>query len=132
MKEKQFQKEIAKIQKFLNLNDWDISYRIMENPWFAWELTTVDYKRFQAYFSFSKALLDDKDEFIRKVIMHEFTHIFTIMNLRQFSEDDYLKNNIWWNNHAEVVVRMDILNEQMTVLLEKILTKQYVKSIPNN
>lgn len=32
MKLKQFEKEIAKIQKFLNMNDWDFSFRFIENP----------------------------------------------------------------------------------------------------
>lgn len=125
MKVKQFSKELAKIQKFLNLNDWDFSYRLLDNPWFLWELTQADYKRFQAHFSFDKEILTKDDKTIRMVLMHECSHIFTIMNLRQFSEDEYLKNQLGWNNHAEVVTRMDILNEQMTVRLERILTKFY-------
>lgn len=125
MNKKQFEKEIAKIQKFLWMNDWDFSFRFQDNPWFAWEITTVDYKRFQAYFTFDTKILSDTDDFIRKVIMHEISHIFTIMNLRQFSEDEYLKNQLWWNNHAEIITRMDILNEQMTVRLERIFTREY-------
>ena len=57
------------------------------------------------------------------ILTHECSHIFTIANLRQFSEDDYLKNILWHNVHWEVVVRMNILNEQMTVRLERVISK---------
>jgi len=50
------------------------------------------------------------------------------MNLRQFLEDDYLKNQIGWNTHAEIVTRMDILNEQMTVRLERVISKLISKT----
>ena len=32
MKQRQFEREIAKIQKFLNMNDWDFSFRFQEDP----------------------------------------------------------------------------------------------------
>lgn len=125
MQERQFEKELAKIQKFLNMNDWDFSFRFEENPWFLWECTYIDYKRFTANFTFDKCILDKDKKTIKMVLMHECSHIFTIMNLRQFSEDIYLKNLIGHNVHWEIVVRMDILNEQMTVRLERILSKFY-------
>ena len=127
MKTKQFKKEIAKIQKFLDMNDWEFSFRFQEDPWFVWELTEVDYTRFMADFTFANKLLTETDEYIRKVIMHEISHIFTIMNLRQFKEDEYLRNTIGWNSHSEFITRWDILNEQMTVRLERILSKLYKK-----
>jgi hypothetical protein len=107
------------------MNDWDFSFRFIENPWFLWELTQVDYKRFQAYLTFDTILLEKPDKEIKLVLMHELSHIFTIANLRQFSTDEYIKNQLGWKNHAEIVTRMDILNEQMTVRLERILTKFY-------
>lgn len=123
MNHNKFKKELLKIKKFLEFTDWEFSYQFEENSWFVAECTSIDYKRFQANFTFANKLLTESDDFIKKVIMHEFCHIFTIMNLRQFSEDEYLKNQLWWNSHAEIIVRMDILNEQMTVRLEKILSK---------
>jgi len=128
MKERQFEKEIAKIQKLLDMNDWEFSYILKDSPWFLWEVTQIDYKRFQAAFTFDSRLLTETDEYIRKVILHEVCHIFTIMNLRQFLEDDYLKNQIGWNTHAEIVTRMDILNEQMTVRLERVISKLISKT----
>lgn len=123
MKNKQFAKEVSQIQSTLLLDDWDITYAIVENPWFVWELTQVDYKRFQAYFTFAQKLLTESEEMIRSVIMHEFLHIFTISSLRYFSDDEYIKEYIGKIAHSEMIVRMDIINEQMTVRLERILTK---------
>ncbi len=125
MKLKQFEKEIAKIQKFLNMNDWDFSFRFIENPWFLWEVTYLDYTRFTANFTFDTILLEKPDKEIRMVLMHECSHIFTIANLRQFSQDEFLKNSLWFNTHASYINLMNILNEQMTVRLERILTKFY-------
>lgn len=125
MKELQFEKEIWKIQNFLSLNDWDISYRLVDNTWFTWELTYVDYLRFKASLSFDKKILEQSELQIKSIIMHELCHIFTIMNLRQFEEDTYLKWFIWDMIHSGIIEKMNILNEQMTVRLEKILTELY-------
>jgi len=126
MKLKQFEKEISKIQNFLWLDDWDSYYEMKDSPWFMWEVSYIDYKRFQVRFTFDKAILREPDKEIKSILIHEYCHLFTIANLRQFSTDEYLKNQLWWNNHAEIVTRMDILNEQMTVRLERILTKYYL------
>lgn len=125
MTEQQFEKEIWKIQGFLNLSDWDVEYRLLDSPWFTWELTYVDYLRFKASISFDKELLKEWDVKVKSIIMHEMCHIFTIMNLRQFEDDTYLK---WFTGnllHWEILARMNILNEQMTVRLEKILSELY-------
>lgn len=127
MKEKQFAKELEKIQKFLDLNDWYFSYRFMDNPWFLWEVTYLDYTRFTANFTFDKILLEKPDKEILMVLMHECSHIFTIANLRQFSEEETFKTLLWYNLHTWLVREMNIINEQMTVRLERILTKFYKK-----
>lgn len=125
MKVKQFAKEIAKIQKFLDLNDWDISYKLVESPWYMGQLSEVDYKRFQAYLTFDSNVLNEPDKTIRILIMHELSHVFTISSLRIFENDGYIREYIWTICHKELIVRMDIINEQMTVRLERILTKHY-------
>ena len=128
MLEIQLEKEVAKIQKFLDLNDWDISFRLLENPWFLWEVTYLDYTRFQANLSFDKSILNKEEKEIKMVVMHELCHIFTIANLRQFSEDQDYKNLLWFHLHTWLVREMNIINEQMTVRLERILTKLYEKT----
>ena len=121
-----FEKQVAKIIKFLWLTDWDVSIRFLDNPWFLWELSYVDYTRFQASISFDLELLKKEDKDIKMVIMHELCHIFTISSLRQFSEDEDFKKLLWINVHQWMVREMNIINEQMTVRLERILSKHYI------
>lgn len=125
MNHNKFKKELLKVQKFLELKDWEISYQFEEDPWFVWECTAIDYKRFQVNFTFATKFLNESDEFIKKVLIHEMAHIFTISSLRYFSEDEYIKEYIGRITHNEMITRMDIINEQMTVRLERILSKYY-------
>lgn len=32
MEKRQFEREISKIQKFLDMNDWDFSFRFQDDP----------------------------------------------------------------------------------------------------
>lgn len=119
----QFKKEIKRVQKILGLNDWIFTYSLEEKPWFMWQMTTADYKRFEAHFTFDSRFMEEQIDTIRLVLMHEFCHIFTISSLRYFSEDEHMQQILWMVMHQEMVTRMEIINEQMTVRLERILTK---------
>lgn len=94
-------------------------------------LLDVDYKRFQAHIDFSTGILSENESFAIKIIMHELCHIFTISSLKEFERDEYIKQYIGAIQHNEAIVRMDILNEQMTVRLERLLTKHFYISNPS-
>lgn len=80
MTQEKFKKELVKIQKFLELTDWDLSFVFEENTWFVWECTAIDYKRFQCHFTFDKKLLTESDEYIRKIIIHIIIHFYYIIS----------------------------------------------------
>jgi hypothetical protein len=125
MNSKQFTKETQKIQEFLWLKDWDFTITLSDDPWYVWCLRQVDYLRFQAYIDFSTKLLSEDDKFIISVIMHEMCHIFTISSLKMFEDDEYIKEYIGKICHSEMISRMNLINEQMTVRMERLLTKYY-------
>lgn len=121
MDKEKFNKLFRKIQTLLQLTDWDITYSLKDDVDYIWMLYDVDYTRFQAHINFTSDIVDREDR--EKIILHELCHIFTISSLRYFEQDEFIKNYMGSIFHSEMITRMNIINEQMTVRMERIITK---------
>lgn len=121
MTEEKFNKLFCKIQTLLQLTDWDITYSLKDDVEYIWMLYDVDYTRFQAHINFTKDILKWEDK--EMIIIHELCHIFTISSLRYFEKDEFIKSYIGAVYHAEMIARMNIINEQMTVRMERVISK---------
>ena len=120
MKKEEFNKLFCKVQTYMELTDWDITYSLVKAE-YIWKLYDVDYTRFQAHISFNKDILKREDK--ESIIRHELCHIYTISSLRYFEKDLFIKDYIGSIYHTEMITRMNIINEQMTVKMERLIWK---------
>jgi len=133
MKEIEFQNEIAEIQKFMWLNNWDIQYRIIdiEQDDERWEVNaqieTILYDYFKAVISFDKGLLKEDSNAIIHVIFHELSHIYTSNTIELFeNEREFLVHYIWNSSYVEFKNKFNFVNEQQTELLARRFKSLYL------
>jgi hypothetical protein len=134
MTEKQFAKHIGKIQTFMWLDIWEINYRFNELDAPKWlrveaRCTNILYPYFRIYIDFNPKILDDSTDSILHVIFHEFSHIYTMSEMKIFEwEKEFLDAWIWHIAYEFIKEKMIITNEQQTELLARRFKELYLKS----
>lgn len=134
MKEKQFLKEIKKIQEFMGLDNWIITYNLLtigaDEDWQKanWQIENINYTYFRASISFDLSLLKDTYEDAIHVIFHELSHIYTSNTLQQFEDDDrdYLEHYIGASTYVEMKNKYNTTNEQQPEFLARRFKELYL------
>ncbi len=130
MTEKKFWKLINEIQTFMGLDNWEVTYEIIElEDNINAKCYSILYSYFASHMQFNKDLLKDEDEYIIHTIFHEFSHIYTTQSLKIYEdEEEFLKAWIWHNAYTLVKEKMIITNEQQTELLARRFKELYLKT----
>ncbi len=122
-------KIIKSIRKFILLDDWQLSYAIVEDTNEIWEMEKADYSRFQAALHFRKDYIEEEsDDKVIELIMHELCHIITIAPLQVFNDDEYNKKQIGNIEYCSIHNTMNIFNEQMNIKLTSIMMREFRKT----
>jgi len=117
---------IKSLRDYLKLQDWELSFKIVEDTKEVWELETADYSRFQAFLHFRKDYIEDSsDEEVVELVMHELCHIITMAPLQIFYDDTWNKDRIGQHSWTDMVNRMAFVNEQMNVKLTSIMMREF-------
>ena len=135
MTEKKFWKLINEIQTFMWLDNWEITYQIINIEKWNDKNTTdaqcvnILYSYFRAHIDFNTKLMEDDDDYITHVIFHELCHIYTSKWLYTFEdEEEYIKSWIWQTSYVMIKEKMIIVNEQQTELLARRFKELYLKT----
>lgn len=122
-------KIIKSLRKFLLLDDWQLSYAIVEDTNEIWEMEKADYSRFQAALHFRKDYIEEEsNDKVIELVMHELCHIITIAPLQVFNDDEYNKKQIWNIEYCSIHNTMNIFNEQMNIKLTSIMMREFRKT----
>ena len=135
MNEKQFGIHINKIQNFMGLDNWVISYQIKplsceSNKWSVDAVcTSILYDYFSCNIQFSKDMVDnDVDDYIIHVIFHELSHIYTTNAMKIYENNDDVLIDVNGRVIFDQIRRqMIIVNEQQTEFLARTMEKIYLK-----
>lgn len=126
---KKLDKIIKSLRKFLLLDDWQLSYAIVEDTNEIWEMEKADYSRFQAALHFRKDYIEEEShDNVIELVMHELCHIITIAPLQVFNDDDYNHKQIWHLEFSSIHDKMNTFNEQMNIKLTSIMMREFRKT----
>lgn len=126
---KKLDKIIKSLRKFLLLDDWQLSYAIVEDTNEIWEMEKADYARFQAALHFRKDYIEkESHDNVIELVMHELCHIITIAPLQVFNDDDYNHKQIWHLEFSSIHDKMNTFNEQMNIKLTNIMMREFRKT----
>lgn len=126
---KKIDKVIKSLRKFLLLDDWQLSYAIVEDTNEVWEMEKADYSRFQAALHFRKDYIEEEsNDKVIELVMHELCHIITIAPLQVFNDDEYNHKQIWHLEFSSIHDKMNTFNEQMNIKLTSIMMREFIKT----
>lgn len=130
MTEKKFDKIINKIQTFMWLDNWNITYEFtkLEDKVNA-QCYSILYSYFSSHIQFNNNLLKDDDDYIMHTIFHELSHMYTTQSLKVYEDEfTFIKWWIWDNAYVLIKDKMNILNEQQTELLARRFKEIYLQN----
>lgn len=122
---------IKELKDYLDLESRDLQISYEDWDWseyIGW-MKNVDYLRFSGYLLLKWEYFKESniDEYI-SICMHELLHIYVNSSLRVLEEDTYITANIWENIKHMYHNQMNIHCEQLTVKLERVLTREFKKT----